>query len=56
MKHIKKWLHWSKHSLDPPISKILVLFKIIKSPTFDALITPKEFEELMKDFWDSLDQ
>lgn len=50
IKHIKKWNEWRKHSLNPPISKLLVLFNIIKSPTFEHFWTEKEQRDFYEGF------
>lgn len=34
IKHIKRWNEWRKESLNNPVQKLLVLFKVIESPTF----------------------
>lgn len=41
IEHVKKWNEWRKYSLNSPISKLLVLFRIIKSPTFESYLTEK---------------
>lgn len=35
-KHFKLWNDWRKHNLNNTFHKILVLFGIIKSPTFES--------------------
>lgn len=34
IKHIKRWNEWRKGCLNNPVHKLLVLFKVIESPTF----------------------
>lgn len=45
IKHIKRWNLWRKHSMDSVIHKLLVLFKIIDSPTFGAICAWKDYKE-----------
>lgn len=35
--HIKNWNKWRKYSLNSKFYKLLVLFKITRSPTFKAV-------------------
>ena len=35
MNHIRKWNKWRKHNLNSGFYKLLVLLKIVKSPTFE---------------------
>lgn len=48
--HIKKWNEWRKGSLNNPIYKLLVLFKLAKSPTFDWFWTKEETEQFIRGF------
>lgn len=50
IKHIKKWNKWRKHSLNSPISKLLVLFNIIKSPTFEHFWTEQDARAFREGF------
>lgn len=49
IKHFKRWNEWRKHNLNSPIYKLLVLFGICYSPTFDLYLT-EECEEIHKAF------
>ena len=42
IKHIKRWNVWRKHNKNSIAHKILVLFGIIKSPTFYCAWTNEE--------------
>ena len=50
IEHVKKWNEWRKYSLNSPISKLLVLFNIIKSPTFESYLTEKERKDFVEKF------
>lgn len=54
IEHIKKWNKWRKYSLNSPISKLLVLFNIIKSPTFESFLTDKERKDIVEKFMQEL--
>ena len=54
IEHIKKWNEWRKYSLNSPISKFLVLFGIIKSPTFESYFTEKERKDFVEKFMQEL--
>lgn len=43
IRHIKQWNIWRKHSLNGRLYKCLVLFKLVKSPTFELTFLPEEF-------------
>lgn len=33
--HIRQWNHWRKRCLNGPVHKVLVLFGLVHSPTFE---------------------
>lgn len=53
-KHFKKWIEWRKYNGNSFIYKLLVLFKIVKSPTFECFHTQDEWEEFAKGFEEGL--
>jgi hypothetical protein len=38
IKHFKKWNKWRKLNTNSNIHKLLVLFKLVNSPTFNCMI------------------
>lgn len=46
IKHFKRWNVWRKHNLNSPWHHILVLFGIVKSPTFELFILPGEAQSI----------
>lgn len=49
-KHIKRWNTWRKRNTNGILYKILVLFKIVKSPSMAFTITPEEAKAISKAF------
>lgn len=54
IKHIKKWNEWRKGCLNSPIYKLLVLFKIKKSPTFEHFWTKEDGRAFWEGFMHGL--
>lgn len=54
IKHIKKWNAWRKQCLNNPVYKLLVLFKIIDSPTFEHIWTEEDAKEFREGFLQGL--
>ena len=52
--HFERWNVWRKHSTDHSITKILVLFGVIQSPTFYRTLTKREIDIFMKGFKNAL--
>lgn len=54
--HIKRWNKWRKINSNGHLYHILVLFGIVKSPTFYFTLTDEEEEEIINSFcfteWD----
>lgn len=51
IKHVRRWNRWRKYNLNSPFYHILVLFGIVKSPTYHLVILPEEqiqIEELIE--------
>ena len=42
IEYIKRWNEWRKNCLNSPIYKLLVLFKIVKSPSMQWIWTKDE--------------
>lgn len=55
IQHIRRWNVWRKRSLNNPIYKLLVLFGIMKSPTFNFCLLPEEVEEILDAFEKNVD-
>lgn len=49
IKHVKRWWFWQKHNGNGFFYKILVLFGIMHSPTFNLIWTPDEVDKENKD-------
>lgn len=49
-KHFKKWNGWRKHSLNSKFHKLLVLFGIVKSPTFEYILQQKKSKKVLTKF------
>ena len=54
IKHIKRWNVWRKHNNNGIVHKILVLFGIIKSPTFNQVWTKDECKAFYDGFLEGL--
>lgn len=54
IKHIKKWNAWRKQCLNNPVHKLLVLFKIIDSPTFEHFWTKEDGRAFYEGFMQGL--
>jgi hypothetical protein len=54
IKHIKRWNVWRKHNTNGFAHKILVLFGIIKSPTFYCTMTNEEAKAFYDCFMEEL--
>ena len=54
IKHIKRWKVWRKHNKNGIVHKILVLFGIIKSPTFLHTWTAEEAKAFYDVFMEGL--
>lgn len=46
-KHIKKWNQWRKKNQNGKLHHILVLFGVIKAPSFNVFMTQEECDEIM---------
>ena len=46
IKHFRRWNIWRKKSLNGCIHKLFVLFRIIRSPTFEQIMLPEELDEI----------
>ena len=44
IKHIRRWNIWRKGCLNGPVHKVLVLFGLRKSPTFELMKVCSELE------------
>ena len=44
--HIRRWSYWRKRNVNGTLHHILVLFGIVKSPTFASQVLPEEIEEI----------
>ena len=40
--HFRRWNIWRKRSLNGPLHKLLVLFRVIESPTMCYVLLPEE--------------
>lgn len=40
--HFRRWNIWRKRSLNGPLHKLLVLFRVIESPTMRYVMLPEE--------------
>ncbi len=54
IEHIKRWNVWRKHNKNGIVHKILVLFGIIKSPTFFYTWTAEEAQAFYDGFMEGL--
>lgn len=54
IKHIKRWNVWRKYNKNGIAHKILVLFGVIKSPTFFYTWTPEEVKAFYDGFMEGL--
>ena len=54
LKHIERWNVWRKYNNNSIAHKILVLFGIIKSPTFYCAMTKEEAKALYDGFMEGL--
>lgn len=54
VKHIKRWNVWRKHNNNGILHKVLVLFGIIKSPTFFHTWTKDECKAFYDGFMEGL--
>lgn len=52
--HIRRWNIWRKHNMNNCLHKLLVLFKLIYSPTFAFVLLPEEENKIVKEFQDAL--
>lgn len=50
LSYLRRWNYWRKRCRNGFIHKLLVLFKIKESPTFNMTIDPKEWEEFINSF------
>lgn len=44
----QKWKTWKKHNRNSIVYQLLVLIKIIRSPTLELQLSDKQIEELKK--------
>lgn len=42
VRHIRKWNYWRKRNTNGSLHHILVLFGIVKSPTFASALLPED--------------
>ena len=56
IKHIKRWNEWRKVCLNNPVHKLLVLFKVIESPTFYHFWTEDDAKEYREGFREAADE
>lgn len=54
IKHIKRWNEWRKGCLNNPVHKLLVLFKVIESPTFNHFWSEDDAKEFREGFLQGL--
>lgn len=54
IKHIKRWNVWRKYNKNGIAYKILVLFGVIKSPTFYCALTKEEAKAIYDGFMEAL--
>lgn len=52
--HLKRWNVWRKNCLNSPFYKLLVLFKIVESPSMPLTWTKEEQEAFYQGFLDGL--
>lgn len=50
LSYLRRWNYWSKRNKNGFIHKLLVLFRLIESPTFNMTIDPKEMEKFVNLF------
>lgn len=50
IKHIKRWNEWRKYNGNSPFHKLLVLLGIVKSPTFQQILTKEEGKAVYEAF------
>lgn len=48
VRHIRKWAEWKKYNLNSAIYKVLVLFGIVHSPTFEFFIPSYMWKQELK--------
>lgn len=56
IKHIKRWNRWRKNNLNSPIHKLLVLFKVIESPSMKWVRTKEEEDAFDEGFKKGLEE
>lgn len=54
IKHIKRWNVWRKFNKNSIFHKILVLFGVIKSPSFYCTMTKEEAKAIYDRFMEAL--
>lgn len=54
IRHFKRWNEWRKNCLNSPLYKILVLLKIIESPSFRYFWTKEDGEAFRRGFEEGL--
>jgi len=54
IKHIKRWNRWRKSNGNSRLYKLMVLFGIVKSPTFCLAWSDKETKSFYKGFMEGL--
>lgn len=42
--YYRRWMKWARRNVNNPIYKVLVLFKVIRSATFEMMPQIEEFE------------
>lgn len=50
IRHIRKWNYWRKRNTNGRLHHVLVLFGIVKSPTFAQVLLPEDiaWDEVLK--------
>lgn len=56
IKHIKRWNEWRKGCLNNPVHKLLVLFKIIGSSTFEHFWSEDDAKEFRRGMREAADE
>jgi hypothetical protein len=54
IKHIKRWNKWRKSNGNSRLHKLMVLFGIVKSPTFYLVWTDEEAKSFREGFMEGL--
>lgn len=48
--HFRRWNIWRKQCLNGPLHKLLVLLKLLPSPTLELTLLPEERYRLVEEF------